>query len=245
MPELVFAAPRADADLAAALAAEVDRQDAAGQLAAGFPEPRPDRVYVTLGASRGGEPGEPLSARTIVVLTAPPGSERFAAEIEPARRAGGVFHVNAEATQRLLEVGVPARHLQLGYSPVWEAASAGDAEVVAIAGCGGYFDWVGALRAVHAGAAVVHEDARGLAPLVPNRHLVCAAPAELDAAAAALADDRERLDLIRAEALEFLRTALPLELAAAALIGMARTLVAQPLPVGVAPTPGQPVSRSK
>ena len=268
MPELAFVVPNAGADRAAdlttALSGEVSRQDAASLLCAGFAEPRADRAYVVLGAAgeTDAEPTASQLSRTIVILLAPPGSERFASGAELARRAGAAFHVNSVATERLLEIGVPARHLQLGYSPAWEApnaAAAGDltiapvdelellarAQLTTIGDSGGYFDWVRALRAIHSGAVVLHEHSVGSAPLVAGRHLFFAAPAAQDAIAAALLDDQQRLDRVRREALEFVRGALPLALAAAALIGTARTLVAQPLPVAIAPTPGQPTSRSK
>ena len=253
MPELAFVVPDTGpdpaADLIAALSEEVGRQDAVSLICTDFPEPRPDRVYVVLGANEGTGAGstEAQLSRAIVVLLAPPGSTRFASEAELARRAGAAFHVNSVATERLLEVGVPARHLQLGYSPAWEVSSPAFAstELIAIDDSGGYFDWVRALRAIHGGAVVLHEHALGRAPLVAGRHLFLAAPDALAAISAALLDDRQRLDRVRREALDFAREALPLALAAAALIGTARTLVAQPLPVAVAATPGQPTSRSK
>ncbi|HEX5711868.1 MAG TPA: hypothetical protein VFX85_00985 [Solirubrobacterales bacterium] len=253
MPELVFVPPPGgadrDADLAAALAAEVGAQDAAALVATAAPERRPDRVCVLLGAACEGEgalPAEDLP-RTIAVLSAAPESERFAAAAELAGRAGAAFHVNSEAIAPLHALGVPARHLQLGYAESW-AETLGPAPSPApevLRDRAGYFDWVAALRALHRGAVVVHEEALGVAPLVPDRHLFLAAPDRLEALAANLAGEPERLERVRAAALEFLRAALPMALAAAALIGSARMLVAQPLPAAAGSIPGQPAPSSK
>jgi hypothetical protein len=269
MPELAFVVPETDvdgaADLARALSGEVGRKDAASLLCAGFPpEPRPDRAYVAFGAGGSAE-GEPTAAqlsRTVLVLLAPPGSERFASGAELARRAGAAFHVNSAATERLLEIGVPARHLQLGHTPGCEGSNRSGARELPIApieqpellargrlttirDSGGYFEWVRALRAIHLGAVVLHEHSLGMEPLVADRHLFVAEPAALDSVAAALVEDPQRLEEVRREALDFLREALPLAIAAAALIGAARALVAQPLPAAVAPTPGHSTLRSK
>src|SRR4051794_6398584 len=122
MPELVFPMPDAGAgggvDLAAALAEEVGRQDAVGTLCVGAAlEARQDRIDVLLqDDGQGWVEASPEPARAIVVLTAPPGSERFEQGAELALRAGASFHVNAAAVERLLELGVGARHLQLGYA---------------------------------------------------------------------------------------------------------------------------------
>jgi hypothetical protein len=250
MPELAFVVPETAAgsvvEFATALSHEVGSQDAASLVCAGFPEPRSDRVYITIDAveKKGCGPEASRLSRTISILLAPPGSKRFDAGAELARRSGVAFHVNLPATERLLDIGVQARHLQLGYSPVWEEASpaAAPEPLTTIRDSGGYFDWVRSLCAIHRGAVVLHEQSLGLAPLLPGRHLFVAAPSALDAVAGALLEDPQRLDFVRRESLDFLRGALPLALAAAALIGAARALVAQPL--GAA-TPGQPVLRSK
>ena len=253
MPELVFVLPRGsadrDADLAAALAAEVGAQDAAAAVVTTAPEPRPDRVCVLLGEAC--EEGAALPAadlpRMIAVLTAAPAGERFAAAAELAGRAGAPFHLNSAAIAPLHALGVPARHLQLGYAESWAAVLEPEPRptAAALGDRGGYFDWVAALRAMHGGAVVVHEEALGLAPLVPDRHLFVAPPDGLEALTAELESEPERLERVRAEALEFLRGALPMALAAAALIGSARMLVAQPLPAGAGSIPGQPVPSSK
>ena len=92
---------------------------------------------------------------------------------------------------------------------------------------------------------VLHERARGLAPLVAGRHLFVADPAALDLLATALLRDPERLSEVRREAIGFLRDSLPLARAAAVLIGAARALVGQPMSVASEATPGQPAFRSK
>jgi hypothetical protein len=250
MPELAFLLPDSGsagvADLVTALSREVGRQDAASLLCAGSPPPgRGDRVYVVFGGADEGDVETPEPARTISVLLAPPGSDRFEEGVELGRRAGAVFHVNSVATERLLELGLPARHLQLGYSVDWGGFDPETApELAIVRDCGGYLDWPRVLDAIHRGAVVLHEQALGLAPLVAGRHLFVAAPEALDTVAAALRSDPARLGRVRSEALDFVRGALPLALAAAALVGAARALVAQPL-LGTDSTPGQPVPRSR
>lgn len=269
MPELAFLASEAAAgpavDLAVVLSQEVDRQDAASALVpSGSLDFRSDRVFVRVVGDEGpGSLPEPSElSRTIVVLLALPGAAGFERGVEVARGAGGVFHVNATAVQGLRAIGVPARHLQIGYAPGWDRFDPRSAREVSIAvaddlgaltqsqlavirSAEGYFDWPRALRAIHCGAVVLHERSLGMTPLVAGQHLFVAAAERLDPVAAVLLRDRERLDHVRAEALDFLRRALPLELAAAALIGMARTLVARPVPESAHSAPGQPALRSK
>jgi hypothetical protein len=269
MPELAFLLSDGSTaqvvDLASALAEEVDQQDAATLLCSDAPPPPSgDRVYVILCGDGEVEREAtcPALSRAIVVLLAPPGSDGFSRGVELARRAGAVFHVNSVATERLLELGLPARHLQLGYSADWGGFEPGATRTVPIVGADdldllpraqlaivhdrrGYLDWLLLLGAIHRGAVVLHEQALGLAPLVAGRHLFVASPEAMDTMAAALLGDPARLDEVRVEALSFVRDALPLALAAAALVGMARTLVAQPLVAAIDSTPGQQASRSK
>jgi len=266
VPELVFLAPEAAAgpaaDLAVVLSEEIGRQDAASTLVPGRGlDLRSDRVFVLVVGDE--DPGPlPELSRTIVVLLAPPGTDCFEQDVAVAREAGGVFHVNAVAVQELLAIGVPAKHLQLGYAPGWDRfdpqatreasiAAVDDldaltrSQLAIVRSAEGYFDWPRALRAIHCGAVVLHERSLGMAPLLAGRHLFVAAAERLEPVAAVLLRDRERLDCVRAEALDFLHQAVPLELAAAALIGAARTLVAQPLPELAHSTPGQPALKSK
>jgi hypothetical protein len=134
----------------------------------------------------------------------------------------------------------------LGYAPGWDRFDAEAApEITILRDGGGYFDWPAALRAVHGGSVVLHEHSRGLAPLVAGRHLFVGDTAALDMLATALLRDTERLDEVRREAFGFVRDSLPLARGAAALIGAARALVAQPLSVAGDATPGQPSLRSK
>jgi hypothetical protein len=252
MPELVFPMPDADGapagDLAAALADEVGRQDAVGLLGSDVVlEQRADRVHVLIQGGTEGRAEAPSDlSRTIVVLLAPPGGECFEQGVELARRAGAAFHVNAAAAACLLDSGLYVRHLQLGYTPVWDRFDPGASpELAIVRDSGGYFDWPAALQAIHGGAVVLHEHSQGLTPLVAGRHLFVGDPAALDLLATALLRDPARLDRVRRQALDFLRDSLPLARAAAALNGAARALVAQPLPAGGEATPGQPVFRSK
>jgi hypothetical protein len=254
MPELVFQAPVAGADraarLVAALSEEVDRQDAISLICPDrLPETRPDRVYVLCqgAARREPEPAPDQLQRTVLVMLAPPGSDRFERGVELARRVGAAFHVNSFAVESLLASGIPARHLQLGYSPGWDSFErrSRPTELAIVDDSGGYLDWLRTLDAIHAGAVVLHEQALGLAPLVAGRHLFIAAADGLDAMTAALAGDRDRLDEVSQQAYELIREALPLALAAAALVGTARTLVAQPLAGDTRSTPGHSMLSSK
>jgi hypothetical protein len=227
MPELVFVSADAPAELAAALAVEVARQDAASLVLPAAPEPRGDRIPVFFDGAAVSTSQLP---RAIAIVLAPPGSARFDAAVERTRAAGAVFHVNSTATERLLELGIPARHLQLGWSEAWQVES-GPAEdrLAVIGGAGGYFDWVRALAALHAGRVPLQERGLGMAPMVAGRHLFVADRAAIDAVAAALRRDPDRLAAVVEEARRFVREALPLALAAGALVGAARALVAQPV----------------
>jgi hypothetical protein len=98
---------------------------------------------------------------------------------------------------------------------------------------------------MHRGSVVLHERSLGVAPLAPARHLFFAPADAIDQVAAALEKGPERLQKCRLAALDFIRTSLPLAIAGAALIGAARTLVAQPLPAGSMLTPGQTTPSSK
>lgn len=246
MPELLFLAPdeQPAATLADALCREVDRQDAAARLVRELPPPRADRVYLVVEGYA--EPAATLSpdpARTIHVLLASPQEEGFAAAAARARSAGAAFHVNFAAVEALHGLGVPARHLQLGHAEGCQAGGGRRGELQILRGR--YFDWPRALLAMHGGGVVLHEQALGMAPLVAGRQLFVASAESLDAVAEALREDPERLARTGEEALGFLRTALPLSLAAAALLGAARTLVAQPLSTGTVGTPGQTTPSSK
>ncbi len=240
MPELIFVAGQSPldplADLAEALAAEVSRQDAVASVVATFPEPRADRIAVIFDgdpyASR--ELGSGEMSRSVAVVTKSPGSGEFRAAADLAARVGASFHVNSTAVADLHRAGVPARHLQLGYSSAWPERSV-RADGLAVLEGDGYFDWVMALASIHRGEVVLHERCLGMAPLVAGRHLFVAAPESIDPVAEILRQDRERLAKVRELAAAFTREALPLALAAAALIGAARVLVAQPF----APTDGR------
>lgn len=251
MPELAFVVPALQAgrvgDLAEALAAEISRQDAVGAVHAALPPPAPDRVAVgfnpaVLSRATAGGP-----QRSILILLDSPGGEAFEAALEPARRAGIVFHPNAVAVERLREEGVLARHLQLGYSSAWPGAERTErrVELTVVDAPDGYFDWIRTLRAIHRGSAVLHERSRGMAPLRAGEHLFVGSARALPSLSSLLSADSERLEAAHAAAVAYAREALPLELAGGALIGAARALVAQPLAAAASSTPGQQAPRSK
>jgi hypothetical protein len=245
MPELSFVlgstASPALGDLVAALAGEVARQDAVAAVVSEFPDPRPYRVAVVFNAEP--EAQRELSAaemtRTIEVVTISPGSGEFAAAAGLAARAGAAFHVNSAGLEQMFAAGVPARHLQLGFSPDWPDRPAEDDGLAVIEGQG-YFDWVEALAAIHRGDVVLHEHSLGMPPLVAGRHVFVATSESLDLVGDLLRQDERRLESVREEASAFCRTALPLAIAAAALIGAARAGVAQPL--GAASSSARPAA---
>jgi hypothetical protein len=233
MPELAFAldsgAAPALVDLAEALVAEISAQDAIASVVDVLPEARPDRVLVVFDELPRPETGAILAepARAITVVTAPPGTECFEAAAALAIRSGASFHINSAAVPMLHRAGVPARHLQLGHSTHWPHRYCGREGLSVVTGAG-YFDWVEALAAIHRDEVVLHERCLGMAPLVPGRDLFAAAPESLTLMAEILRERPERLAAVRESASAFVEGALPLALAAAALVGSARAVVAQP-----------------
>jgi hypothetical protein len=248
MPELTFvlgsAASAPLADLAATLAAEVSGQDAVASVVTGFPESRPDRIVVVFDADLATDRavgGEELR-RTIIVVTEEPGSPGFGETADLARRVGMAFHVNSIALDGLHAAGVPARHLQLGFSSSWPTRDA-SADGLAVIRGGGYFAWPEALAAIHRNDVVLHEQCLGATPLVAGRHLFVAVPESLELVGDLLRRRQARLAAVRKEAKRFVGEALPMALAASALIGAARAAVAQPM-VGPASSLAQPAARS-
>ncbi len=234
MPELAFlGATGASGDLARALADEVSRGDAVGVLCDEALEEAADRAHViVVGSDEDGTRPLPDLSRSIVVLLAPPPSEGFVDSVRLARAAGAVFHVNPAAVVDLQDLDLQARHLPLGYVESWDSFDADAGPGVTVVRPGhGYFDWPGALRPIHRGSVVLHERSRGMAPLVAGRHLFVGDPDRLETLAEALAEDPERLLKVRDRAIGFLRDALPLGRAAAALTGAARAIVGKPLSV--------------
>jgi hypothetical protein len=231
MPELAFlGAGGAPGDLVKALADEVGRQDAAGVVCDEPPAPAADRVHVVVLGSAGPSEALPELRRSILVVLASPPSGPFAEGLPLARQAGAVFHVNPAAVVDLRDHDLQARHLPLGYIAAWDRFDPAAAPSVAVLRSDhGYFDWPGALRTIHDGSIALHERSRGMAPLVAGRHLFVAGAGSLDTLEEALLRDPERLREVRGEAIGFLRGALPLGRAAAALIGAARGVAGLPL----------------
>lgn len=92
-----------------------------------------------------------------------------------------------------------------------------------------YFEWLRALDAMHCGAVVLSEHSSGIAPLVPGRHLFVGHPESLGQMADALLRDAERLDAVRRQAYDFIRSSMPFAASAAALAGTVRALVTRPV----------------
>ncbi len=93
----------------------------------GFPEPRPDLVYVVVPpheyvALEGAEslPGPELLGRTIFISAEQPGTVHFDDNAKLAAQAGAIFDISSWGTQMFRERGLPARHLQIGYTPRWD-----------------------------------------------------------------------------------------------------------------------------
>jgi hypothetical protein len=248
MPELAFlGVGGAPGDLVSALADEVGRQDAVGLVCDEPLAEAADRVHVVvLGSAEPAADALPDLSRSILVALASPPSERFAEGLHIARRAGALFHVNAAAVADLRDRDLWARHLPLGYVSAWDRFDPAAAPGLAVLRSDhGYFDWPAALRQIHSGSVVLHERSRGMAPLLAGRHLFVGGARSLDSLADALRRDPERLVEVRSEAIGFLRDALPLGRAAAALIGDARGVAGRAPSSYPVSTPGQPPSRSK
>jgi Glycosyl transferase family 2 len=93
-----------------------------------------------------------------------------------------------------------------------------------------YFEWLRAIDALHCGAVVVTEHSTDPAPFEPGRHLYVGHPESLALIADGLLRDESRLDRMRRDGHDQLRSGLPLAASAAELAGVARALVARPLP---------------
>ena len=93
-----------------------------------------------------------------------------------------------------------------------------------------YFEWVRVLEAIHCGAVVVSEPSSHFAPLEPGRHFAVGRAEELDRLAGELLDSPGRLDSIRRDAYDYIRTRLPMSDAASMLADAAETIAAGPAP---------------
>ena len=92
---------------------------------AGFPEPRPDRVYVLLDprgyvAAEGAQalPDDSIMARTVLLCAEPPPTDSGDPHLEVLRRAGAVFAIDQRAVVALSRLGVRARLVRPGYTRV-------------------------------------------------------------------------------------------------------------------------------
>jgi hypothetical protein len=91
-----------------------------------YPEPDPADVYVLvphelfeLAPAHGGPEPAQLQ-RTIALCTEPPGSGSFDIAAHYARQCGAVLHTDRGGCEQLIRQGIPAEHLQLGYSSRWD-----------------------------------------------------------------------------------------------------------------------------
>ena len=128
MPDVAFVlSPRQHhplRELAETLAHELGLQAVTSSLhMEGFPEPRPDRVYVLLDprsyvAAEGPEslPGDAILARTILLCAEPPPTDASDPHLELLRRAGSVFAIDQRAVVTLSRLGIRARLVRPGYT---------------------------------------------------------------------------------------------------------------------------------
>ncbi|MGZ4313550.1 MAG: hypothetical protein ACXVR1_15735 [Solirubrobacteraceae bacterium] len=128
MPEVAFVlSPSQDAslrELAEVLGYELGLQAVTSSLhREGFPEPRPDRVYILLDpgsyVAAEGEaalPDDAVMARTILLTTEPPPADHRDPRLEVLRRAGSVFAIDQRAVIALSRLGIRARLVRPGYS---------------------------------------------------------------------------------------------------------------------------------
>jgi hypothetical protein len=91
----------------------------------GFPEPRPDRVYVLLDprsyvAAEGAEalPDDAILARTVLLCVEPPPTDPSDPHLALLRRAGAVFAIDQRAVVTLSRLGIRARLLRPGYTRI-------------------------------------------------------------------------------------------------------------------------------
>jgi hypothetical protein len=90
-----------------------------------FPEPRAGLVYVLVSPLeytelRDGRLPAQLLSRSVLISTDPPGSKRFEANTRLATLAGGVLDLSRSGVREMRRLGIPAEHLQLGYTAAWD-----------------------------------------------------------------------------------------------------------------------------
>lgn len=111
-------------ELAATLGHELDLQAVPTSLhLGGFPDSRPDRVYVLLdprayvrGESEHALPEDAILRRTIFLCTELPPADRGDAHVELLKRAGAVFVQDQRSVVAMQRLGVRARLIRPGYS---------------------------------------------------------------------------------------------------------------------------------
>jgi hypothetical protein len=129
-PEIVFAlAPgqnRFFRELAEALSSELKALGARARISdGGLPPLRagevtvlmPPHEFVFLSQVK---PAPDALARCVMVTAEQPSTSFFASNLELAQHAGAVLDINERSIRAYRAGGVPAEHLQLGYSPAWD-----------------------------------------------------------------------------------------------------------------------------
>ena len=128
VPEVAFVmSPRQDQslrELAEALGHELGLQAVTSSVhLRGFPEPRPDRVYVLLDprgyvAAEGERalPDDSIMARTVLLCAEPPPTDSRDPHLDVLRRGGAVFAIDQRAVVALSRLGVRARLVRPGYT---------------------------------------------------------------------------------------------------------------------------------
>jgi hypothetical protein len=93
-----------------------------------------------------------------------------------------------------------------------------------------YFEWLRVLDGIHAGAVVVTEHSGGIAPLVAGEHLLAASAESLPYVVEAALRDEARLQRLRTQAYERIRTWMPVALSVSVLRAAAVEIVGRPIP---------------
>jgi hypothetical protein len=108
-----------------------------------FPPPQPKRVYVLVPAHEyftlmqgRHAPSVDTLKRTVFISAEQPGTSHFADNLVLAPRAGAILDINAHAVAAYRAAGVPAQHLQLGWTSSWDHLSERERDIdVLFMGC--------------------------------------------------------------------------------------------------------------
>jgi len=163
MLELVFVmAPRQNlffVEVVAAIRHELDQLGVASSVrTSGFPEPRPERVYVLVPPHEffalhpGLDPPLELLRRSLYICGEQPGTSHFEENAALASDAAAVFDFSRWSTREYARRGVHAEHFQLGYSPLWDHFDAMRERDVDLLFIGAYTDRRGAALASYGDA---------------------------------------------------------------------------------------------